>query len=63
MDCNYNFRRHYSQIKKKGKARCKYVVVSFNHGLNYNFRAWGIDMFTSLYRIAIERSRYVTLPW
>ena len=63
MGCNYNFRRHYSQIKKREKQDVSIVVVSFNHGLNYNFRAWGIDMLTSLYRIAIERSRYVTLPW
>ena len=36
MDGNHNFRKHYSQIKK-GKARSTYVVVSFNHGLYYNF--------------------------
>ena len=40
-----------------------YVVVSFSHGLYYNFCAWGMGMFTSVYQIAIERNRYVTLRW
>ena len=62
MDGNHNFRKHYSQIKK-GKTRCTYVVVSFNHGFYYNFCAWGMGMFTAVYQIAIERNRYVTLPW
>ena len=54
MDGNHNFRKHYSQ-KKKGKSKMYVVVVSFSHGLYYNFCAWGMGMFTSVYQIAIEK--------